>query len=84
MIEADPLRLGMPEPPARPGELADFSYLDVPAAGSVRRPEVDTSPSDMRDLAHPSTVCSTTTAWRSIHGTRTPTLRRYTRACAGW
>ena len=52
MIEADPLRLGIPEPPARPGELADFSYLDVPAAGSVRRPEVDTSPSDMRDLAY--------------------------------
>ncbi len=52
MIEGDPLRFGMPEPPARPGELADFSYLDVPAAGSVRRPAVDTSPSDMRDLAY--------------------------------
>ena len=52
MIEADPLRFGIPEPPARPGELADFSYLDVPAAGTVARPAVDTAPSDMRELAY--------------------------------
>jgi 2-oxoisovalerate dehydrogenase E1 component alpha subunit len=52
MIEGDPLRFGIPEPPARHGELADFSYLDVPAAGSVPRPAVDTSPNEMRDLAY--------------------------------
>jgi 2-oxoisovalerate dehydrogenase E1 component alpha subunit len=52
MIEGVPLRFGIPKPPARPGELADFSYLDVPAPGSVRRPETDTEPSEMRDLAY--------------------------------
>ena len=51
MIEAVPLRFRIPEPPARPGEHADFSYLDVPAAGSVRRPDVATDPSEIRDLA---------------------------------
>jgi 2-oxoisovalerate dehydrogenase E1 component alpha subunit len=51
MIEAVPLRFRIPEPPARPGEHADFSYLDVPAAGSVRRPDVATDPSEFRDLA---------------------------------
>ncbi|MDP9464718.1 MAG: 3-methyl-2-oxobutanoate dehydrogenase (2-methylpropanoyl-transferring) subunit alpha, partial [Actinomycetota bacterium] len=52
MIETVPLRFGIPEPPARPGERADFSYLVVPAAGSVRRPDVDTDPSEIRDLAY--------------------------------
>jgi 2-oxoisovalerate dehydrogenase E1 component alpha subunit len=32
--------------------MADFSYLDVPAAGTVPRPDVDTPPSEMRDLAY--------------------------------
>lgn len=45
------LRFHVPEPPARPGESPDFSYLDVPPAGSVRRPAVDTDPSETRDLA---------------------------------
>ncbi|MEO7369269.1 MAG: 3-methyl-2-oxobutanoate dehydrogenase (2-methylpropanoyl-transferring) subunit alpha, partial [Ilumatobacteraceae bacterium] len=52
MAEAVPLRFGIPEPPARPGELADFSYLDLSAAGSVRRPDVDVAPAEMRDLAY--------------------------------
>ena len=52
MIGAVPLRFGIPEPPARPGERADFSYLDVPPAGSVLRPDIDTKPSDIRDLAY--------------------------------
>jgi 2-oxoisovalerate dehydrogenase E1 component alpha subunit len=52
MIEDVPLRFGIPKPPARPGELADFSYLDVPPAGSVRRPETDADPRDMRELAY--------------------------------
>jgi 2-oxoisovalerate dehydrogenase E1 component alpha subunit len=41
----------VPEPSARPGEAPDFSYLDVPQPGAVRRPEVDTDPADIRDLA---------------------------------
>ena len=41
MIEAVPLRFGIPEPPARPGDVADFSYLVVPPAGSVPRPEIE-------------------------------------------
>lgn len=52
MIEAVPLRFRIPEPPARPGEQADFSYLDVPAAGSTRRPDVTIAPSEIRDLAY--------------------------------
>ncbi len=52
MIEGEPLRFGIPEPPARPGEMADFSYLDVPAAGTVARPDIGTTPSEMRDLAY--------------------------------
>jgi len=52
VIDAEPLRFGVPDAPARPGEMADFSYLDVPAAGSVRRPEIDTPPADIRDLAY--------------------------------
>ncbi len=52
MIEAVPLRFRIPEPPARPGERADFSYVDVPTAGDVRRPEIDTDPSEIRDLAY--------------------------------
>ena len=52
MIGGVPLRFGIPEPPARPGERADFSYLVVPAAGEAPRPDVDTKPSDMRDLAY--------------------------------
>src|SRR4249919_702130 len=52
MIEDVPLRFGIPTPPARPGEMADFSYLDVPPAGSVPRPEIDTDPAAMRGLAY--------------------------------
>ena len=52
MIEDIPLRFGIPKAPARPGELTDFSYLEVPAAGSVGRPDIDTDPSAMRELAY--------------------------------
>ena len=52
MIEGVPLRFRIPEPPARPGERADFSYIVVPPAGSTRRPEIDTDPAEMRDLAY--------------------------------
>ena len=52
MSEVVPLRFGIPKPPARPGEMADFSYLEVPAAGSADRPDIDAHPSEMRDLAY--------------------------------
>ena len=52
MIEDVKLRFKIPTPPARPGEMADFSYLDVPPAGSVDRPDTDTAPPEMRDLAY--------------------------------
>ncbi len=42
----------VPEPPARPGEEPDFSYLDVPAAGSVERPPIDVQPATIRHLAY--------------------------------
>jgi 2-oxoisovalerate dehydrogenase E1 component alpha subunit len=45
------LQFHVPEPSARPGDEADFSYLNVPAAGSVRRPPTDVDPADIRDLA---------------------------------
>ena len=32
-------RLHIPHPPARPGETPDFSYLNIPPAGSVARPD---------------------------------------------
>jgi 2-oxoisovalerate dehydrogenase E1 component alpha subunit len=51
MTSEAPLQFHVPEPPARPGQEPDFSYLDVPAAGSVRRPPVDVHPSEIRDLA---------------------------------
>ncbi|HEY5877161.1 MAG TPA: 3-methyl-2-oxobutanoate dehydrogenase (2-methylpropanoyl-transferring) subunit alpha [Ilumatobacteraceae bacterium] len=52
MTDAGPLRFKVPEPPARPGDQPDFSYVEVPPAGSVRRPDVDVAPADIRDLAY--------------------------------
>lgn len=46
-----PLSLNVPEPEVRPGDRPDFSKVSIPKAGSVRRPEVDEKPEDMRDLA---------------------------------
>jgi len=48
---SDALVFRVPEPSARPGQEPDFSYLDVPDAGSVRRPEVDVDHAEIRDLA---------------------------------
>jgi 2-oxoisovalerate dehydrogenase E1 component alpha subunit len=47
-----PLRLKVPEPPARPGEEPDFTGLALSAAGEVRRPDIDARPGDMRDLPY--------------------------------
>jgi len=51
MTESKPLSLRVPEPPSRPGDKPDFSYIDLPAAGTTRRPEVDCAADSMRDLA---------------------------------
>lgn len=46
------LKLHIPEPKHRPGELADFSHLRLPKAGSVARPPIATSAYEMRELAY--------------------------------
>jgi 2-oxoisovalerate dehydrogenase E1 component alpha subunit len=47
-----PLRLHVPEPTGRPGHDTDFSYLHLSRAGEVRRPPVDSKPSQTSDLAY--------------------------------
>ncbi len=47
-----PLRLHVPEPRFRPGEEASFDGLDIPAAGSVRQPEIGAAAAEFRDLAY--------------------------------
>src|SRR4051794_9663379 len=44
------LSLHVPEPNARPGDAVDFSYLDIPAAGSVRRPDPHAPAHETHDL----------------------------------
>ncbi|MCP4046108.1 MAG: 3-methyl-2-oxobutanoate dehydrogenase (2-methylpropanoyl-transferring) subunit alpha [Gammaproteobacteria bacterium] len=51
MTESSPLSLQVPEPISRPGDQPDFSYINVPPAGSTRRPEVDCAPDSIKDLA---------------------------------
>jgi 2-oxoisovalerate dehydrogenase E1 component alpha subunit len=45
-----PLKLHVPEPPGRPGRETNFSYLNVSAAGAVRRPPVDARPAETADV----------------------------------
>lgn len=47
-----PLSLHVPEPPARPGETPDFSYVEVPPAGEQPRPAIDASARELADFAH--------------------------------
>src|SRR5579864_9093304 len=47
-----PLHLHVPQPPARPGQAPDFSWVKVPPAGSVARPDIGTDPHDMREHAY--------------------------------
>jgi 2-oxoisovalerate dehydrogenase E1 component alpha subunit len=51
MDRQSPLRLHVPEPTGRPGQVTDFSYLRLAPAGAARRPELDTSAHDTHDLA---------------------------------
>ena len=50
--EALGLTLHVPEPPARPGDKPDFSYLKLAPAGAVARPPVHASPAQMHDYAY--------------------------------
>ncbi|MEO8600647.1 MAG: thiamine pyrophosphate-dependent enzyme, partial [bacterium] len=52
MLQNEPLRLHVPEPTGRPGHATDFSYLRLSPAGEVRKPPIETSPIDTRDLAY--------------------------------
>ncbi len=52
MSQSQPLRLHVPEPSGRPGHPSDFSYLRLAPAGEARRPEIDTSASELIDLAY--------------------------------
>ena len=45
------LAFNVPEPSARPGDEADFSYLQVPAAGAVERPPIDVDPAEIHHLS---------------------------------
>lgn len=47
-----PLRLHVPEPPARPGEEADFSHVQILPAGVTPRPDSAVDAGAMRDLAY--------------------------------
>lgn len=51
MKQFEPLSLTVPEPEFRPGDQPDFSRVNIPSAGTVRRPDVDEDPENMRDLA---------------------------------
>ncbi len=45
-----PLKLHIPEPKSRPGDEPDFSGLDIPPAGAMPRPPIDTPDEQMRDF----------------------------------
>ncbi|MDO9490314.1 MAG: thiamine pyrophosphate-dependent enzyme [Sphingomonadaceae bacterium] len=47
-----PLSLYIPEPPTRPGDEGDFSRFEIPAAGSVARPDTAVAAKDIREMAH--------------------------------
>jgi len=51
MSEHAPLKFHVPQPTGRPGDTPDFTDMEIPKAGSVRRPAVDTAAADMKDLA---------------------------------
>ncbi|HEX7849982.1 MAG TPA: 3-methyl-2-oxobutanoate dehydrogenase (2-methylpropanoyl-transferring) subunit alpha [Sphingomonas sp.] len=47
-----PLSLHVPEPKFRPGDTVDFGEVDVPPAGSARRPDTADKAQDFSDLAY--------------------------------
>ncbi|HEY5300077.1 MAG TPA: thiamine pyrophosphate-dependent enzyme [Acetobacteraceae bacterium] len=52
MKNSVPLRLHVPEPSSRPGQEPDFSWVKVPDAGSVPRPDIAEASHAMRELAY--------------------------------
>ncbi|HEX8667264.1 MAG TPA: 3-methyl-2-oxobutanoate dehydrogenase (2-methylpropanoyl-transferring) subunit alpha [Allosphingosinicella sp.] len=46
------LSLHVPEPDARPGDEVDFSHIRIPAAGSVRRPDIAAAPTETHELVY--------------------------------
>ena len=52
MRNAIELDFHVPEPPARPGDTPDFSYLKIPKAGELKRPPVSAPAADIRNLAY--------------------------------
>jgi len=51
MTDYEPLKFFVPEPQCRPGDEPDFTDMEIPAAGSVRRPEFNAPAADMKDMA---------------------------------
>jgi 2-oxoisovalerate dehydrogenase E1 component alpha subunit len=47
-----PLKLHIPEPPARPGEAADFSAFEVPPVDAAHRPDTAAAAQDTHDLSY--------------------------------
>ena len=47
-----PLTLHVPEPKFRPGDAVDFAEVDVPPAGSARRPDTAAPAREFTDLAY--------------------------------
>ncbi|MCW3846987.1 3-methyl-2-oxobutanoate dehydrogenase (2-methylpropanoyl-transferring) subunit alpha [Sphingomonas sp. LB-2] len=47
-----PLSLHVPEPKFRPGDTADFSDFDIPAAGAARRPDTAEPASGFHELSY--------------------------------
>jgi 2-oxoisovalerate dehydrogenase E1 component alpha subunit len=47
-----PLRLHIPEPPARPGEAADYSAFEVPPVDAAHRPDTAAAAHETRDLSY--------------------------------
>src|SRR4028119_147815 len=46
------LSLHVPEPEARPGDEVDFSHIEIPAAGSVRRPDSAAPAAECHELCY--------------------------------
>jgi len=44
-------RLHVPQPPTRPGDKPDFSYVELSPAGAVNKPAVNARARDMEDCA---------------------------------
>lgn len=50
-MKKEKLEFYVPEPPGRPGHVTDFSYLRLQPAGAARKPPINVSGYDTRDLA---------------------------------